>query len=239
MDQFPPALPHGRLEEVFPDIFFVTGAIKTVLRDAPFQFSRNMTVVRDGRALTLINSIRLDDAGLAQLDALGRVANVVKIGSLHGRDDAFYNARYGATFWAAPGMAHEHGLIADRELRPVGAMPFAGCSVFDFQTTKTPECILHVDRAGGILVACDALQNLVEPDEYFSDQSRQRMQEMGFFEPANIGPVWMQINEPKVEDFRRLLALSFRHAICGHGPPLRNIAKEAYRARFQCVFGAG
>jgi hypothetical protein len=39
-------------------------------------------VLRDGNALTLINSIRLDDAGLAQL---GRVAHVVKIGSLHGR----------------------------------------------------------------------------------------------------------------------------------------------------------
>jgi hypothetical protein len=145
--------------------------------------------VRDGNALTLINSIRLDNAGLAQLDALGRVANVVKNGSLHGRDDAFYKARYGTTFWAAPGMVHEHGLVADRELRPGGPKPFAGCSVFDFRTTKMPECILHVDRAGGILVACDALQNLQAPDEYFSDQSRQMMQEMGFFQPANLGPV--------------------------------------------------
>ena len=31
---------------------------------------------------------------------------------LHGRDDAFYKARFGATFWAAPGVVHEHGLIA-------------------------------------------------------------------------------------------------------------------------------
>jgi hypothetical protein len=239
MDQFPPALPHGRLEQVFPDIFFVVGAMKTVLMNAPFEFSRNMTVVRDGNALTLINAIRLDDAGLAQLDALGRVAHVVKIGSLHSRDDAFYKARYGATFWAAPGMVHEHGLVADRELRPGGEMPFAGCSVFDFRTTKTPECILHVDRAGGILVACDALQNLVAPDEYISDDSRQRLQEMGFFQPANFGPVWFQRNEPKAQDFVRLQELSFRHAICGHGPPVRDTAKEAYTARFQRVFGAG
>jgi hypothetical protein len=33
--------------------------------------------------------------------------------------------------------------------------------------------------------------------------------------------------------------LSFRHAICGHGPPARDTAKEAYTARFQRVFGAG
>jgi hypothetical protein len=66
--------------------------METVLMNARRQFSRDMTVVRDGNALTPINSIRLDGAGLAQLDALGRVAQVVKIGSLHGRDDAFYEA---------------------------------------------------------------------------------------------------------------------------------------------------
>lgn len=239
MDQFPPALPHGRLEQIFPEIFFVTGAMKTVILNTPFQLSRNMTVVRDGNALTLINSIRLDDAGLVQLDALGRVAHVIKLGSLHGRDDAFYKARYGATFWAAPGMVHEHGLVADRELRPGSETPFAGCSVFDFQTSRTPECILHVDRAGGVLVACDALQNFLAPDEYFSDDSRKRMQEMGFFQPANFGPVWVQLNEPKAQDFMRLQKLSFQHAICGHGPPVRDSAKEAYAARFERVFGAG
>jgi hypothetical protein len=59
------------------------------------------------------------------------------------------------------------------------------------------------------------------------------MQEMGFFEPAYIGPVWMQINEPKVEDFLRLQALSFPHTICGHGPPHRD---GGVHARFQWVF---
>lgn len=53
--------------------------------------------------------------GWRSFDALGRVAHVVKIGSLHGRDDAFYEAHYRATFWAAAGMVHEHGLVADRE----------------------------------------------------------------------------------------------------------------------------
>src|SRR4051794_16135964 len=98
--------------------------MKTELRNTPFQFSLNMTIVRDGNALTLINAIRLDDEGLAELDVLGRVANVVKIGWLHARDDAFYKARYGATFRAMPGMTHAHGLAADRALRPGDAMPF-------------------------------------------------------------------------------------------------------------------
>jgi hypothetical protein len=53
-----------------------------------------------------------------------------------------------------PGTVNER---ADRELRSGKAMPVAGCSVFDFRTTKMPECILHLDRDGGILIACDAL----------------------------------------------------------------------------------
>ena len=48
-------------------------------------------------------------------------------------------------------------------------MPFAGCSLFDFRTTKRPEGILHIDRAGGILVSGDSLQNWLAPDEFFSE----------------------------------------------------------------------
>lgn len=237
MDDFPPALAHGKLQEVFPDVFFVTGTMKTVLMDAHWHFSRNMTVVRDGDALTLINSVRLDDEGLESLEAIGHVANVVKIGALHGIDDAFYKARYGATLWALAGMQHEHGVTADKTLIPGGEMPFSGCSVFAFCTAKLPECILHIDREGGILVACDSLQNWVAPDEFFSDESRKTMTEMGFFQPSNLGPLWMQVNEPGGEDFARLRELSFRHVLCGHGEPLRDRAKEAYMDRFQRVFG--
>lgn len=237
MEELPPALPHGRLEEVFSDVFFVIGAMKTELMNTHWQFSRNMTVVREGNALTLINSVRLDATGLAELDALGRVVNVAKIGALHGRDDAFYCQRYDATLWAPPGMKHKHGLVTDKELHPGGEMPFGGCSVFEFRTTKLPECILRIDRAGGILVACDSLQNWVVPDEFFSDESCRLMAELGYLQPANLGPLWMQVNQPQGADFARLLELPFRHALCGHGVPLRDAAKEAYKARIQKVFG--
>jgi len=237
MQQFPPALSHGNLEEVFPDVFFVTGSMETVLNGANWHFSRNMTVVREGYALSLINTIRLDDSALGQLDALGRVANVVRIGSLHGRDDAFYKLRYGATYWAPPGLKHENGVTADKELTPSGETPFSDCRVFVFRTTKLPECILLIDRCGGILVACDSLQNWISPNEFFSEESRMVMTELGFFQPANLGPLWMQINSPEGEDFVRLRDLPFRHALCGHGAPLREVAKEAYADRFNRVFG--
>lgn len=238
MTERPDALPHGPIREVLPDIFFVTGTMKTVLMEADWHFSRNMTIVRDAGALTLVNTVRLDAEGLAALEALGKVTNVVRIGALHGIDDAFYVERYGARYWAAPGMPPASDMVPDVPLSPDGPAPFGGCSVFAFETARMPEFVLHVDRAGGVLIACDALQNWLAPDEFFSDDSRATMTEMGFFQPANIGPVWMQAAAPAAHDFARLGALAFNHVLCGHGAPLLDTAGPAFRSRFQTTFGA-
>lgn len=237
MDQFLPALPHGSIEEVFPDIFFVSGAMETVLQDMDWQFSRNMTVVRDGERLIVVNSVRLSEEGLAALERLGRVTDVVRLGALHGRDDEFYVQRYDAEFWALPGVPDESSLKAVRTLTEEGPLPISGASLFVFRTTQVPEAILRIDRAGGVLIACDALQNWLSPDEYFSDASQQLMQNMEFFTPANLGPIWLQVAAPDGDDFARLKALSFKHALCGHGEPLLNTAHEQYLATFNRIFG--
>jgi hypothetical protein len=237
MQQFPPALSHGAIEEVFPDVFFVSGAMETVLQDIDWKFSRNMTVVRDGERLIIVNSVRLDETGLAELDRLGRVTDVVRLGSLHGRDDPFYVDRYAAEYWAMSGMEHETGLQATRTLKPDDSLPISDASLFEFQTTQIPEGILHLDRDGGILIACDALQNWHAPDEFFSDSSRELMQQMGFFTPANLGPVWVQRATPEGDDFARLKELAFRHTLCGHGQPLRDTAHEDYSATISKLFG--
>lgn len=236
MAQFPPALQHGSIEEVFPDVFFVSGAMETVLQEMDWKFSRNMTVVRDGERLIIVNSVRLSDEGVAELDKLGKVTDVVRLGSLHGRDDPFYVNHYGAEYWVMPGMEHETGLKATQTLAE-GSLPISDASLFDFRTTQLPEGILRLDREGGVLVACDALQNWLTPDEFFSEQSKELMQKMGFFTPANLGPVWVQRAEPGADDFARLKDLSFKHALCGHGDPLRDTAYEDYSATFNRIFG--
>lgn len=237
MNQFSPALAHGLIEEIFPDVFFVSGAMETVLQGMDWKFSRNMTVVRDGERLIIINSVRLSEQGLAELDRLGRVTDVVCIGALHGRDDPFYVNRYAAAYWAMPGMTHESGLTATHTLSTDGPLPISDASLFEFSTTQMPEGILRLDRDGGILIACDALQNWLRPDEYFSDTSKELMQDMGFFTPANLGPVWLQAATPAGDDFAKLKTLSFKHVLCGHGEPLRDSAHENYSATFNRLFG--
>jgi hypothetical protein len=221
---FPAVMPHGDLDEVFPNVFFVTGTVRPTFMDTPWQFSRNMTVVREGTSLTLINAVRLDDVGLKALDALGTVDHVVKIG-FHGMDDAFYVDRYGAKLWALPGVRHEGGLSTDLELAAGGPTPFSDCGVFVWETATTPEALLIIERNGGIAIACDSLQNWIGPDRFFDDASTARMKEMGFFAKANVGPGFLMESKPERSDFEAIEKLRFSHLLSGHGEPLRDTAR--------------
>lgn len=235
MSSFPSALAHSAIQAAFTDVFVVSGAMETVLMDLDWQFSRNMTIVRDGERLILINTVRLDDAGLAELDQLGQVTDVIRLGALHGRDDAFYVDSYNARYWVMPGLESDND-DATQTLSESAPLPISDASLFRFETSNVPEGIIHLDRDGGILIACDALQNWLGPDEHFCDASRERMEGMGFFTPANVGPVWMQAAEPEARDFQRLQTLSFRHALCGHGEPLCDTARESFSATFDRLF---
>lgn len=218
------ATPHGSISEPLQDIFFVSGTREWQFMDLDWQFSRNMTVVREGDQLTLFNAVRLSDSGLQELEKLGKIKNVVQVGGLHGADDAFYRDTFGATYWAQPG-AGQAGLPVDQVLTEGGALPISNAELFVFKTTNVPECIFRLNRDGGVLIACDALQNYLAPDEFFSEQSAQVMTDMGFFTPANVGPVWMQAAEPGADDFKRLSELEFEHVFCGHGAPVNEIGR--------------
>jgi len=230
-------LPHGPIEEVFPDVFMVTGTMRNEFFGAMWQFSRNMTIVRQDGELTLLNAVRLDEEGLAALDALGTVKHVMQIGGMHGHDDRFYVDRYKATFWSVPGMPRDEGITESKDLVAGGELPFDGASLFVFEQTKIPEAIVLLHREGGIAIACDSLQNWTGPDAYMDESTIEKMEGMGFFAPANLGVAWMHVNEPKPGDFERLKSLTFDHALVGHGSPVKGGADAAYHATFTRLLG--
>src|ERR1051325_7146413 len=90
---FPPALPHGEIREVLPGIHFVMGTVG-MPGPLPVRFSRNMTIVREGERLVLVNTVRLAEESLAELDKLGKVTDVIRLAANHGQDDPFYADRY-------------------------------------------------------------------------------------------------------------------------------------------------
>jgi len=229
MTNFPERLPHGEFDEILPDVFFLKGQIR-IEADEVHEFSRNMIVIRDNDTLTLVNTIRLDDAGLAHLDALGTVRHIVKLGSFHGRDDAFYLHRYGAQLWAPAGMKYDRGETTDKTLASDQPGPCAGSTALVFDTPKLPEAVLHIERHGGILITCDSLQNMAGPDEYFNDVAAEAKERLGFFHKAAIGPGWRKFAEPKASDLSLLKDLGFRHLFSAHGDPLLDKAHQAVTA---------
>jgi hypothetical protein len=238
MFEYSPAWPHGTFQIAFPEIFFVIGTNKTQHAGVDIQTSRTMVVVREDDALTLLNTVRLTEEGLRELETLGEVRNVVRLGAFHGRDDPFYRDRYGATLWALPGAEHPDGRGPDRVLASGGAFPVPTSEVFVFSSARFPEAAVLLRREGGILITCDAVQNWTHIDEFFSPQCGELFAAQGFIRAANIPATWRHACNPSVEDFRRLLALPFRHLISAHGGPLRDAAHALLQARMNEVFPA-
>lgn len=226
MPDFPEQLPHARLEEVLPDVFTVKGLIRIQAAET-HEFSRNMIVIRDGDAVTLVNTIRLDDTSLAALEALGAVRHIVKLGAFHGRDDAFYLDRYNADLWAPDGMTYSRGETTSQTMHDGEQGPISDSSSFVFDTPKAPEAILHLSRQGGVLVTCDSFQSASGPDEFFNEVSTVSKRRLGFFGRPVIGPGWRNAAEPTQSDYERLLDLKFRHLLTGHGEPVLDDAHEA------------
>lgn len=228
---------HSRIEQIFPDVYFVMGMNKITHEGVDLQYSCNMIIVRDGQALSLINTVRLSDKGLKELDALGTVKNIVRIGAFHGKHDAFYLDRYeGAKLWALEGMVDQNGKPTDVELHSNGSMPFPHCSVIRFETSKFPEAMLHVDIHDGIIITCDSLKNWLGPDEYFNEETSKLYQEQEFFGAASISSIWLQACETKKNDFDTLRSLKFKHLLSAHGRPLLNNAYDCVMTTLDKTF---
>jgi len=238
--QHQPALPHDTIKEIFENIYLVVGTSITHHQGQDIQHSSNMTIVRHGNELSLINTVRLDERGLRELDALGRVKNVIRIGAFHGQDDAFYCDTYGAKLWALQGMKNDCGqgtsIAMDIAMAPGGPMPFPDCEIFVFETSSYPEGIIHIAQNGGILVTCDSIKNWLTTDRFFNESTAKSHQEEGKIGPADIA-FWSTACNVQLSDFLRLQSLSFRHLLSAHGSPIRNDAYEQLALSIKKQFG--
>jgi hypothetical protein len=233
---FPAVEPHIGIEPISDDVWVVSGSVVM----APLvRLTRNMVILRQGTELTLVNSVRLDDAGLAALDALGKVAHVIKIG-MHGMDDAFYVDRYGAKMWALDGAALSNGVEASDVLSADAELPVDDLRLFLFEHTVKPEAALLLERDGGLLITCDSVQNWTNTDRC-SAMAKVVTSAMGFLKPAQIGPPWRKKMTPKGgslrPDFERLAALPFQHLVAGHGTVLRDHAQTKLQETIVRVYG--
>lgn len=236
-NQYPAAQRHDPIEELFEDVFWVNGSMRV---GPGLRINRNMVVLREGNALTLISPVRLNEAGEAALDALGTVKHVMRIGPGHTYDDRYYVERYGAEFWRHEKAGKDPEPKATKALTKGAKLPVKDAALFAFEETKIPEFAVLLRRDGGLLITCDSLQNWVDWHNC-SLPARIIVPLLGIKLNFQIGPIWKKVMTREGgslrPDFERLLELEFDHLIAAHGALCRGGAKARVREAVDRAFG--
>jgi len=232
-----PAHAHDPPVELVPDAFFIQSSIRM---KPGVRVNRNMVVLREACELALLNPVRLSAEGEAQLEGLGEVRHLFRLGVWHGIDDVYLKDRYQATFWCQDGSDTYPEPKPDRLLEEGVELPFRDMSLFVFRQTQKPECAILWKRGGGLLVTCDSIQHVVSADG-FSLLAKLGAHAMGLIKPAAIQSAWRKFMTKDGgslrPDFERLLEFDFDHLVGGHGTPLKGGAKQALAATVNRVFG--
>ncbi len=213
-DQPRKAARHGKIEEVFTDVFIVRGRMPSTAARPLFErlfihFSRTMTIVRqvndEGEAeLTLFNTLRLNEKTLDQLAQLGRVKHVVRLGSFHGVDDGFYVNRFTAKYWIVDGMINADGLRSSPDVlsnEGGNLPPLTGSTLFEFDGLAYPEAIYLLSATNtrpAIAITTDSIQNHTS----LFDRDNSLLVSFGIWRiglagEARLGPIWLREQTPR------------------------------------------
>jgi hypothetical protein len=230
MADHPPADYHLPLRECFPGVWLASSRIgMRVPPGLKITFSRNMVAVLTAEGWVLLNPVRLGVEAEGELLARAPIRHALRLGTFHGRDDAYYTERFGAQFWCVPGKSSYPEPAGTRAISEDGALPIPGAKALVYSSGLLAECALHLPQHR-LLVTCDSVQNY-EDDPLISPLGRLVMRPLGFFTPCVIGPIWLKANTPPGgslrPDFERVLALDFDNLIGGHGTPRLGGAREA------------
>jgi len=233
---FAPVYPHDSIEEIIPDVFMVRGTIRM---NRLMRITRNMAVIRHDGELTLVNPIRLDEAGEAQLSTLGEITRILRLGPMHGIDDPYYIDRWATELWAQEESRAYPEPKPDRRISAASTLPFPDSLLFCFEGMTQKESALLIDREGGLLLTCDSIQHY---GDYRHNNwlARTVMPFIGFPKTTVVGPIWLKIMTPEgaslESEFRRLLELDFRHLLSAHGSFLADSAHASVEAAVDRAF---
>lgn len=233
---YAPAFPHDPITEIYPNTYWVHGSIKI---GPGMRMNSNMVILRQGNELTLVNPVRVNEAELLNLEKLGNIRHVMRLGDFHGLDDQFYVDRYKADVWCQPGQKTYKNPTPGTLITANTTPPINNSDFFIFEQSRFPEAALLL-KEHKLLITTDSIQ-------YWSDWSytsaftRLVLRLMGFKLTLLIGGPWLKRVTPKGEslrpDFERLLTLDFDSVVAAHGSLLRSEAKQHLQAAMRKTFG--
>jgi len=228
--QYPPVHKKGNgpLLKVFDDVYQVRGSADIMDVVGKPTIGRVMIIIREGEELHIINSVRVKPETEAEIDKLGKVKHVYKIGWNHGMDDPYYVDKYGATFWAMPGMKGRLGVEPTRELTEGGELPMKGAKFFAFKAcVKELEGAIWFERNGGMVVVCDTLTNYAEPFDGYGSGGKFIIKAIAGTYGSHLAPLRKSLVKQGGtakgfgEDIARLCDMKFDVMFCAHGWPLK------------------
>lgn len=236
---YPAATTHDLPKKIGDNLYVVYGSVKI---NVLMRFSRNMAIVVNDGELTLINAVRMNNEGLAALDALGTVTHVLRLGGFHGMDDRFYLDRYDAAFWSFPHSNTYPDEKIDHALSEGGPLPFPNAHMFEFRDINQPEGALLLKSSPGMLLVADSIQSYATPPHkpHTSFIIRLLTSLRGFPNETIVGPIWTTMMTDDRSglraEFERLLELDFDQVLSAHGTALLSGAHDAVKAAVQLRF---
>ncbi len=221
-NKFPAAMPHGEIKEIFPDVFLVAGRFRMM---PGLVILRNMVIIRSKGELTLINCIRLTNQGQHELEALGEIKHIIRLGDAHSCDFPFYKTSYDVTYWGLNNMRECAGMKPDKVLVHHAELPFPNTEVFIFNNKKHGEAAIILQREGGVLITCDSVVNSgnMRKANFFAKLFSRLSGVIGH---AKIPKFWRMRSRVKITDYDELLTHDFKHLLSAHGKPLLDDAKQ-------------
>lgn len=219
--------PHGKVEQISENLFMVRGSIKM---NPVVRITRNMAIIRQGDELSLVNPIRVNAKVEAEIEALGKITHLLRLGAFHGVDDEYYANKYSVSMWAQKGGTTYTKPTIDNEISAGCQLPFTNAEVVEFDGSVQPECALLIKTGKGILLTCDAIQNYGDYS-YNNFLTKLMMPFIGFPRTTIVGPIWLKFMTPKNQSleaqFRKLLDLEFDSLLAAHGTLLKSGAHAA------------
>lgn len=222
---YPPAYPHDPITQLYPGVYLLHGSIRM---GPGMRLNRNMLILQQDDDLTLINPVRMNDTELLQLESMGTVKRIIRLGDFHGLDDRFYLDRYQCEFWCQDEQSSyplpEASVVIDKNT----SGPVRDSQFFIFHTALYPEAALLL-KQHKLLITTDAVQ-FYAGWSYTSTFTKFAFKLLGFKQGMNIGPPWLKRVTPKGEslknDFNELLELDFDALIAAHGSLIGTDAKR-------------
>jgi hypothetical protein len=145
--------PHGEFRSLAPNLWIVRGGL-------PFPIYRNMVVYRlpDGR-LILHSLVALDEAGMKQLETLGKPSLMVVPHGYDGMDAHWYFERYPQATFLTPDeerpRIEECGVKISDD--PARVLPSFGVKLHKVVGLKFTEYVLEAPVDGGTALICNSV----------------------------------------------------------------------------------